>query len=217
MQGCPLRCKYCHNPDSWKYDDGKVITTEDIFSEILKYRVFLDSGKGGVTVSGGEPLLQKNFVAELFRMCQEKEIHTALDTAGYVKGKMPVDLLEVTDLVLLDLKTINSEIHKYLTGVELEPVLNFAKYLSQTGKKLWIRHVLVPGITDRVSDVEKLADFIASLQTVELVEILPFHKFGEYKWHELGYNYLLEDILPPTEDEIANVLSIIRSRGIEVR
>ena len=175
-QGCPLRCKYCHNPDTWKMKDAKYERTTDfVMNEILKYRGFF-ANNGGVTVTGGEPLMQPDFVEELFMKCKKEGIHTALDTSGYIFDERVKEVLKYTDLVLLDIKCMNSNEYKELTGVDLDPTLKFAKYLSDIGKPMWIRHVLVPGITDRDEYLENLADFVKELKSVEKVEILPFHK-----------------------------------------
>lgn len=217
MQGCPLRCMYCHNPDSWKMTDGTVVTIDGIMDEILKYRDFLDTSRGGLTVSGGEPLLQREFVTALFARCREEGIHTALDTSGYVTGDMPDGLLDVTDLVLLDLKCADEQLHRELTGVSAEPIQRFARHLSDTGKKMWVRHVLVPGVTDDDALLERLAGFISTLSGVELVEILPFHTMGEYKWDALGYPYRLRGVTPPSPERVQNAIDIMRRHGLAVR
>lgn len=215
-QGCPLRCKYCHNPDTWKMKDAKYERTTDfVMNEILKYRGFF-ANNGGVTVTGGEPLMQPDFVEELFMKCKKEGIHTALDTSGYIFDERVKEVLKYTDLVLLDIKCMNSNEYKELTGVDLDPTLKFAKYLSDIGKPMWIRHVLVPGITDRDEYLENLADFVKELKSVEKVEILPFHKMGEFKWKELGLEYQLDKVEAPTRERVENAKNIFRSRGIKI-
>jgi len=215
-QGCPLRCKYCHNPDTWKLKDAKYERTTDfVMNEILKYRNFFTNG-GGVTVTGGEPLMQEDFVEDLFKKCKKEGIHTALDTSGYIFNDRIKEVLQYVDLVLLDIKCIDDNEYRELTGVNLAPTLEFAKYLSEMGKPMWIRHVLVPGITDRDEFLEKLADFIKELHAVEKVEILPFHKMGEFKWKELGLEYQLDKVESPTRERVENAKNIFRSRGIKI-
>lgn len=215
-QGCPLRCKYCHNPDTWKMRDAKYNRNIPfVMNEIIKYKNFFLNG-GGVTVTGGEPLMQPEFVKELFIACKEEGIHTALDTSGYIFNDKVKEVLEYTNLVLLDIKCIDEKEYKELTGVELTPTLEFAKYLSDIGKPMWIRHVLVPGITDRDDYLERLADFVKELKSVEKVEILPFHKMGEFKWKELGLEYQLDKVESPTVERVENAKNIFRSRGIKI-
>ena len=216
-QGCPLRCKFCHNPDTWKMADATYEeSAEYVVNEIKRYKPFFKNG-GGMTMTGGEPLMQPKFAKEVFRLCQEDGIHTALDTSGIYLNDEIKEVLKSVDLVLLDLKCMDPEIHEELTKVPLEPVLKFAKYLAEIGKPVWIRHVLVPGITDRDDLLEKLADFITTLPNVEKVEILPYHNLGEYKWEELGRDYELKDVEPPTLERVENAKKIIASRGISVR
>jgi pyruvate formate lyase activating enzyme len=215
-QGCPLRCKYCHNPDTWKIRDAKYERTTDfVMEEIVKYKNFFING-GGITITGGEPLMQPEFVEDLLKKCKEEGIHTAIDTSGYIFNDRIKDILDMVDMVLLDIKCIDKKEYKELTGVELEPTLKFAEYLSKINKPVWIRHVLVPGITDRNDYLEKLADFVAKLKNVEKVEILPFHKMGEYKWRELGLRYQLDKVEAPTFERVENAKAIFRGRGIKI-
>ncbi len=215
-QGCPLRCKYCHNPDTWKLKDAKYErTTEFVMNEIKKYKNFFLNG-GGVTITGGEPLMQPDFVEELLKECRKEEIHTAIDTSGYVFNERIKEILELVDMILLDIKCMDEKEYKELTGVELEPTLKFAKYLEKIGKPVWLRHVLVPGITDRDEYLIKLADFIKDMKNVEKVEILPFHKMGEYKWKELGLKYQLDKVESPTKERIENAKKIFKDRGLKV-
>jgi len=217
MQGCPLRCKYCHNPDTWKVSDAKYERTVDfVVGEIQKYKHFFMS-EGGITITGGEPFVQPDFIEAVFEACQEEEIHTAVDTAGYIFNDRVKQILEKVDLVLLDIKSMDPVKYKELTGVELENTLEFAKYLASINKPVWVRHVLVPGITDNDEDLKKLADFCIGLGNVDLVEILPFHKLGEHKWEEMGLKYQLEDVQPPSKERVENAKDILKSVGLIVK
>jgi len=217
MQGCPLRCVYCHNPDTWHLEQGETISSKEIFSEIIKYKNFLNASNGGVTITGGEPLMQPDFTREVFRECKKEKIHTVLDTSGYLFNKKSLEVLEQTDLVLLDLKSLNREMFKKITGKDLQPVKEFAKYLSSINKKIWIRHVLLPGYTDSSKDITKLGKFISELKNVERVDVLPFHKMGEYKWKELNCNYQLFDVDEPTEESIKITKNILKNFNLNVR
>ena len=215
MQGCPMRCKYCHNPDTWQVGAGKKYTAEAVFKEILKYKNYIKSG--GVTVSGGEPLLQAEFIAELFRLLKAEGIHTALDTSGVTFDKdnpqsveKQLSVLRYTDLVLLDIKHIDEDEHKALTGFSNKRTLDFAQFLSENGKKMWIRHVLVPDITDKDEYLQKLKQFISGLKTVERVEVLPYHTMGEVKYEKLGLPYPLKGVQPPAKQRIENAKNILK-------
>lgn len=215
-QGCPLRCKYCHNPDTWKIRDAKYErTTEFVMDEIVKYKNFFING-GGITITGGEPLMQPEFVKDLILKCKEEGIHTALDTSGYIFNEKVREILNLVDMVLLDIKCIDKDEYRELTGVELEPTLKFAEYLSEINKPVWIRHVLVPGITDRDDYLIRLADFVSKLTNVEKVEILPFHKMGEFKWRELGLKYQLDKVEAPSFERVENAKKIFRNKGIKI-
>lgn len=216
MQGCPLRCKYCHNPDSWKISDGKDISVDEIVKEAKKYKSYMKFSKGGITISGGEPLMQYKFVKELLKKCKDEGIHTAIDTSGYIEIEKAKEVLEYTDLVLLDIKSYNEKVFKDLTGVSNENTLTLAKYLKEINKPTWIRYVLVPGITDNMEDIENLAKFISNMDNIEKVQILPFHKLGEYKWEELGYDYELENTPVPSEEIVKKTKNIFSSYGLNV-
>lgn len=179
-----------------------------LIDQIQKYRSYMAFSGGGVTVTGGEPLMQPEFVREIFRRCRELGIHTALDTSGYVNLEVAKSVLDVVDLVLLDIKSFDRETYRQVTSVSLEPTLNFARYLSDIEKNTWIRFVLVPNLTNATENVEGLAKFISSLKTVEKVEILPFHKMGEYKWQELGYDYQLYNTAPASPEDVENARNI---------
>lgn len=207
-QGCPLRCQYCHNPDTRAFQAGKLISVDEIMKEIEKYRSFLKFSGGGVTISGGEPCAQPKFIMEIFRRCKEAGFHTALDTSGYISVSITAPLLEYVDLVLLDIKSFDPGVYKEVTGVEIEPTLDFARYLQKIKKPTWVRFVLVPGLTDGEENVRGLARFVATLDNVEKVEVLPFHKMGEYKWKELRLDYKLQETQPPSQELVDHVNAI---------
>lgn len=215
MQGCPLRCEYCHNPDSWNPKDGKEITVDEVISEATKYKSYMRYSNGGITISGGEPLMQPDFVKELLTRCKDENIHTVVDTSGYMKLDYVKDLINSTDLVLLDIKSYNDNVCTKLTGVSNKNTLELANYLSRINKPTWIRYVLVPGITDDMKDIEELAKFLSSMNNIEKVQILPFHKMGEYKWKELGFKYKLENVQPPSDEIIAETNKVFDKYGIK--
>ena len=214
LQGCPLRCKYCHNPDTW-LGGGTEYSAEEVALRAVKYKSYFGD-KGGVTVSGGEPLLQIDFVIELFTLLKAKGVHTCVDTSGITFNveneesvKKHTELLKVTDLFLLDIKHIDDAAHQTLTGKSNAHTLAFAKFLSDHGKKMWIRHVLVPGYTDDDSALERLSQFISTLKTVEHVEVLPYHTMGEVKYQKLGYDYALKGVQPPEKERVENAKRIL--------
>jgi pyruvate formate lyase activating enzyme len=214
--GCPMRCLYCHNPDTWDRMSGTRRTVDDVMAEISKYAEFLKNA-GGFTATGGEPLMQADFVHEVMRRCKEDYgLHTALDTNGLLAYQLPDDWFDVVDLVLLDIKQIDPGKHARLTSAPIRPVLDFAQRLARMGKPTWIRYVLVPGYTDDVNDVEKLAEFVSTLKNVERVEVLPFHQMGGYKWRQLGLRYELVDKLPPTEELTDRVKKQFEAHGLVV-
>ncbi|MEB3827766.1 pyruvate formate-lyase-activating protein [Phormidium sp. CCY1219] len=216
-QGCPLRCLYCHNPDCQKLGEGNQISVDELIAEVQKYRSYMRFSGGGVTVTGGEPLMQPAFVREIFRRCKELGIHTALDTSGYVLLEAAKPVLDYVDLVLLDIKSYTRDTYRKVTSVSLEPTLNFANYLSEINKPMWVRFVLVPNLTDDPENVEGLAQFVSELKSVEKVEVLPFHKMGEYKWQQLGYEYQLKDTPEPTPEQVEAVMNIFRNYGLQVQ
>lgn len=210
MQGCHLQCKYCQNRDTWDINNGTYINVDDLVEKIKNYITYI-SPNGGVTISGGEPLLQPHFLISLFKKLKELNIHTAIDTSGMVELTDKIkELLTLTDLVLLDIKHINPIKCKELVGFSNEKELNFARYLSDNNIPIWIRQVLVPGYTDDEKDLLKLKEFIASLKTVEKVELLPYHNLGKHKWETLGKKYLLDDVKPATQEDILKAKKILR-------
>ena len=216
MQGCPLRCRYCHNPDTWYLKDTQYeFSIDEVVDELKKYKNFFRNG-GGLTISGGEPFMQADFVKELLKRAKEEGIHTAVDTSGCILNEKVKESLKYIDLILLDIKCMDEHEYQDLTGGSLLTTLEFAKYLSLMKKTIWLRHVLVPGVTDRDEFLEHLADFAKDLKNVERVEILPFHKMGEHKWESLGREYTLADTKEPTRERVENAKSIFRSRGLNV-
>lgn len=211
LQGCPLKCKYCHNRDTWDSSLGSTKTLDEILSQIKRYTSYFKTSNGGVTVSGGEPLLQAEFVTELFKELRKLNIHTAIDTAGSLPLNDSIkELLNYTDLVLLDIKHIDDEKSKMLTGLSNKNNLEFAKYLNDKKIPVWIRQVLVPGYTDDEEDLKKLKSFIDSLENVKRVELLPYHKLGEFKWKNLGDEFPLANVNPPSEEEIKKAKEILK-------
>ena len=209
MQGCTLKCKYCHNRDTWDINEGTYISVGELFENILRYKPYIIKA-GGFTASGGEPLLQPYFLISLFQKLKDAGIHTAIDTSGMIEITEPIkELLSLTDLVLLDIKHINSDKCKKLIGFSNEKELTFAKYLSDNNIPIWIRQVIIPGITDNKEDLLNLKNFIHSLNTVKKVELLPYHNLGQYKWEKLGFNYSLKDIKNANSDDIKRAKNIL--------
>ncbi|MER6156337.1 pyruvate formate-lyase-activating protein [Streptomyces sp. NPDC001868] len=214
VSGCPLRCLYCANPDTWHLRDGRDTTVDDVVAEIEKYRPFITTAGGGVTVTGGEPLLQPAFTGEVLRRCKEAGLHTALDTSGFLGARAGDDLLADTDLVLLDIKSFDINTYRKLTGGELTPTLNFATRLDRLGVPMWIRYVLVPGWTDDPKAVDGLARFAAGLGGVDRVDVLPFHKLGAHKYDALGIPFPLRDTSAPGEELTERVREQFRAHGL---
>ena len=209
LQGCHLQCKYCHNRDTWDMNGGEYKSLDDIFEKILKYKNYIYPN-GGVTVTGGEPLLQGKFLIELFEKLKKENIHTCIDTSGMVTLTPDIKkLLSLTDLVLLDIKHINSDRCKNLVGFGNEKELAFARYLSDNNIHMWIRQVLVPGYTDDKDDLLKLKNFISTLKTVQKVELLPYHNLGRYKWEKLGITYPLEGVSPASDEDVEKAKNIL--------
>jgi len=216
VSGCPLRCLYCHNPDTRNMKDGKLTTAQALVDEAAQYSDFIKRTGGGVTVSGGEPLFQQKFVTEIFKGCKALDLHTALDTSGYLGKMVKKELMDVTDLVLLDIKSFDPATHEKVTSKKLEPTLDFARHMAELGKPMWVRCVIVPDLTDDLDVLGRLADFLKQLGNVQKVEILPFHKMGEAKWEALGLPYLLKDTQPPSAELIGKIHELFKARGLEV-
>lgn len=207
LQGCPMRCRYCHNPDTWAFSGGESLTAHELFDKVWPYHRYWKNG-GGVTVSGGEALMQMEFVTAFFTLLKAENVHTALDTAGQPFSEAPSfqekfsRLMALTDLVLLDIKEMDEQKHIALTGHTNRNILAMARWLSDHGKPMWIRHVLVPGLTDSEESLAALRDFLGTLRTLDRVEVLPYHAMGTAKWESMGMPYSLKDARTPTENEI---------------
>lgn len=212
--GCQFRCLYCHNPDTWRMSNGIPVTLEKAVAQLRKYRHGLKVMSGGFTLSGGEPLMQDRFAVRLFRAAQEMSIHSALDTNGSLGDRLTDEELKVIDLVLLDIKCWNAELHRRLTGMEISPVLEFARRLASRNRPVWLRFVLVPGLTDNTEDIAQIARFARGLRNVERVDVLPFHQLGRFKWKELQINYTLDEVPSPTLEQIENVRAQFRAQGL---
>ena len=214
LKGCNMRCQYCHNVDTWNPETDNLMTADELLDKAERFRSYWGK-EGGITVSGGEALLQIDFLIDLFRKAHERDINTTLDTSAQpFTREEPFfskfnELLKYTDLVMLDIKHIDDEEHKKLTGHTNKNILDMATCLSDHGKAMWIRHVLVPGITDDDGQLHRLRAFIDTLKTVERVEILPYHTLGVFKWKELGIPYALEDVEPPTKEQVEHAREII--------
>lgn len=207
-QGCLLRCQFCHNADTWEIGTGKQMSVKEIIQDLTSYLPFIEASGGGITVTGGEPLLQLPFLLELFKECKKLGIHTTIDSSGGCYSTAPLfqeqlnEVLKYTDLILLDLKHIDRKKHIGLTGMGNDHILDFARNLSERKLPIWVRHVLVPTVTDDPEDLRKLGEFIGTLENVEKIEILPYHKLGVYKWEALGLDYPLKDVEPPSPAQV---------------
>ncbi|MCL2405628.1 MAG: pyruvate formate-lyase-activating protein [Defluviitaleaceae bacterium] len=209
LSGCPLRCKYCHNPDTWERTSGKIMTVGEILTDIKRYKSYMKFSGGGVTVSGGEPLAQAVFLEALLRACKDSGFHTAVDTSGYASRVNAGRVLAHTDLVLLDIKSINPETYKNLTGVPIDRTLRMLELCHKLGRKVWVRYVLVPGLTDDINDIQHLAEYLKPYDNIERIDVVPFHKVGEYKWQDLGLDYDLADTQPPSQELLELAISIL--------
>jgi pyruvate formate lyase activating enzyme len=216
LTGCPLRCQYCHNPDTWHKNNGQPVTVSRAMRQIGKYVQVLKISKGGITISGGEPVLQRKFVTRIFRHCKELGLHTCLDTCGRLGDQLTDQDLMNIDLNLLDIKSGDPAIYEKVTRQPLQPTVDYAHRLSALGRAMWVRFVLVPGLTDGYDNVEKVADICAELKSLERVEILRFHQMGRDKWSKLGIQYPLEKVEPPTPELAERVRGQFRNRGLTV-
>lgn len=214
VQGCPLRCLFCHNPDSWNLKDGKTVCSEDLVKNILEYRNFIE--KGGVTISGGEPLFQPEFVSDILDLCRKNNLHTALDTAGSVPIEISKPVIDKANMLLLDIKALGNEMCRTITGLSNKNTLDTLNYTREVNKPIWIRHVLLPGYSFTTDQLEELAEFLTAYPNIEKVELLPFHKMGEYKWEELGLPYKLYDTQPPSSEEYEKAVEIFRKHNLPV-
>ena len=210
MQGCPLHCKYCHNRDTWEIGKGKQSTVDEIFNKVKRSKTYIEASHGGVTVSGGEPLLQAEFLTELFKKLKANNYHTALDTAGSLPINDTIkELLTYTDLVLLDIKHINNQKAIDLVGASNANNLNFAKYLNENHIPMWVNQVLVPGYTDDPNDLKELKEFLSTLSNIEKIQILPYHSLGKYKWEKLNLEYPLKNVREANIDDVNKAKEIL--------
>jgi pyruvate formate lyase activating enzyme len=216
LTGCLLRCQYCHNPDTWHLYNGRPVTVARAMGEISKYAQVLNISQGGITLSGGEPQLQRPFTMAIFRHCKQLGMHTCIDTSGRLGDRFTDDELMDIDLNLLDIKSGDPVTYEKVTRQPLQPTIDYARRLSALRRPMWVRFVLVPGLTDDVDNVERVADICAGLQSLERVEILRFHQMGRDKWHKLGLEYTLENVEPPSAELTERVRGQFRSRGLTV-
>jgi pyruvate formate lyase activating enzyme len=217
LSGCPLRCQYCENADTWTMRNGRRVTLGRMFDEIAKYAAFITTAHGGITVSGGEPMLQITFLEALLRRCKDDlNLHTAVDTSGFLGARASDEFLDVVDLFLLDIKSGDPDTYRLVTSADLEPTIRFAQRLSDRGNHMWVRFVLVPGLTDAPQNVEAVAAFAATLSGVDRVEVLPFHQLGAGKWAELGLAYQLGDVSPPSSALVERVEEQFRAHHLNV-
>lgn len=215
--GCLMRCQYCHNPDTWKMKDGKETTSDELVKDIIRYKSYMLGTGGGVTISGGEPLLQPDFILDLINKLHANGLHVAIDTCGFPEIDKVHHAVDAADLILLDIKSFNPETYKIVTSQNLDNTLKFAEYLQKINKRTWVRFVYVPGLTDDKDNIEGLAKYLSTMTNVELVEILPFHKMGEHKWELMGHEYKLKDTPVPTKEEIEHARAIFTSYGLKVQ
>ena len=217
FQGCLMRCRYCHNRDTWDRKAGTWMNVEEIMQEVRTYKRFI-MPSGGVTASGGEAMLQTEFVRDWFAACKAENIHTCLDTNGYVREYPAAvdELLDVTDLVMLDIKQMKNEIHHQLVGVSNEYTLEFARHLQQRNQKTWIRYVVVPGWTDDDQSIIQLAEFIKDMKNIEKVELLPYHELGKHKWAEKGKKYQLEGVKRPSKESMNHIKTVLEGYGLDI-
>ncbi|HTS06778.1 MAG TPA: pyruvate formate-lyase-activating protein [Candidatus Eisenbacteria bacterium] len=214
LAGCQFRCIYCHNPDTWRMSNGIPVRLSQAVEQIRKYRHDLQVMKGGLTISGGEPLMQHRFVLRVFAEAKAMGIHTALDTNGYLGDRLNDSALDAIDLVLLDIKAMTPDLHQRYTGMGNENVIGFARRLAKARKPIWVRFVLVPTWTDDIEEIRRIAEFAASLGNVERVDVLPFHQMGRFKWEKLGMEYKLKDTQPPSAAVLEEAIAQFRSLGL---
>jgi pyruvate formate lyase activating enzyme len=215
LAGCQFKCVYCHNPDTWKMSNGIPVPLSRAVEQIKKYRHDLQIMKGGLTISGGEPLMQHRFVLKVFAAAKEMGVHTALDSNGYLGDRLTDTDLGSIDLVLLDLKAMTPDLHRRYTGMDNQPVHDFARRLAAARKPIWVRFVLVPGWTDDMAEVGRIANFAAELGNVERVDVLPFHQMGRFKWEKLGMEYKLKDTRPPSREATDEAIALFRDAGLK--
>ena len=217
LSGCPLRCQYCHNPDTMEMKTGTLERVEDVVKRIKRYKPVFRASGGGLTISGGEPLFQMAFTRRVLKAVHDEGIHTAIDTSGFLGARLTDEDLENIDLVLLDVKSGDEETYRTVTGRQLAPTSKFGDRLSAIDKPVWVRFVVVPGLTDSPENVRNVADIVGRwTNNVQRVEVLPFHNMGADKWHDLGMKYNLEDTKPPKAEDVEKIRNVFRAKGLEV-
>ena len=218
LQGCLFKCKYCHNRDTWDLDGGELYSVTEVIEKILPYAKFMDASGGGVTVTGGEPVLQAPFVALLFKKLRENNLHTCLDTNGYVGvySDEVHDMIAESDLIMVDIKHLDDAKHHQLVGVSNQRTLRFVRHLADIGQRARVRYVVVPGYSDDLHDVEALAQFISPMKNIEQVELLPYHNLGSHKWKTMGLEYPLEGMAPPNSESMAEIQALLESYGLNI-
>jgi pyruvate formate lyase activating enzyme len=216
MTGCQFQCVFCHNPDTWKVHNGMPVTVSRAVEVVKQYRIGLATMKGGLTLSGGEPLLQHRFVINVFKAVREAGIHTTLETNGHLGARLTDEDLDSIDLVMLGLKAITPDLHKRLTGADNTTAHEFARRLAAQKRPVWIRYVVVPGWTDNLEEANKMADFAASLGNVQRVDVLPFHQMGKFKWEKLGMDYQMRDAQVPSRETVNEIIARFQSAGLKV-
>lgn len=216
LSGCQFKCVFCHNPDTWKSSNGTPVPLERAIEVVKQYRNSLRVMKGGLTISGGEPLLQYRFLQKLFPMVKELGVHTDLETNGYFGDRLTDEDLASIDLIMLGLKAIDPDLHKRLTGMDIKPVHQFARRLAERKHPIWIRFVVVPGWTDTLDEAARMAEFAASLGNVQRVDVLPFHQMGRFKWEKLGMEYTMRDAEPPSKETLEKAIGRFQAAGLNV-
>lgn len=215
-QGCPLRCQYCHNPDTWKLKDGIKTTTEELIKKIVKIKPYIERSGGGITISGGEPTMQFDFTLDLLKKAKAAGLDTAVDTSGYVDSEKFKKLLPYLDLVLLDIKTLDNLKHQNLTGVSNEKTLNIVELMEKEKQPYWIRQVIVPGITDSLEEMQDFADYLKDKKYLEKIELLPYHELGKHKWENMGLEYKLSAVEPPSAKKMSKLNSVFKNYKINI-
>lgn len=214
LQGCPLRCKYCHNPDTWNAESGKETTVQEIIGDVKKYLPYINTSRGGLTISGGEPTLQPKFLQNLLKEAKAINLHTALDTSGFVDIPVIEQFIDDLDLVLLDIKHVDPDKCRQLTGASNTKALKLLQYLEKKNTSVWIRYVLIPGLTDSEQDLTKLAKMLSQYKCIETIDLLPYHQMAIYKWKQLGYHYHLDNIRSANEEDIIKAAKIFNKYGL---
>lgn len=216
LQGCALRCQYCHNPDTWKINEGEEYTVDDLMFEIKKYKTYMEASSGGVTFTGGDPLVQAEFLTELAKKCKEEGISVVVDTSGFILNDKVKELYKYTDLVLLDIKSFDEETYQLVSGGKLSPTLETLDHLKEKNIEVWVRYVVVPELTDDLESIKALSNHLDDFPNVTKIEPLAFHKMGEYKWEELGEEYKLKDTKEPKKELMEEVKKIFKTNGKNV-